>query len=146
MKNLILLIVLILFSCSKSEESSENEKNISIIGKWYYIADIVNDIRYPYIPGNHDGNEDCTIIDDYVEFDNNGNYNRYFFEYCTLQLNDDAGYTVDKNNIKLFLKSNNENFAEGKIKLLNEDKLTLEFNVDYDEDDIIDHVILEFER
>ena len=140
---LFLFILLMLFSCSDSEDtnkeaSTKSEIEISkLVGKWYYDYYTINGERFEL--DEKAGNDNCPSLQKfYIEFTDDGSFIQFFVQHCNPD-SETSEYTIDKN--RIFLSSDGNVYSTITITKLNENELVFEAEEDSMDDDGIDEYI-----
>ena len=145
MNRITLLIILCLLfsstSCNKDDDAANNtSNNVTVtkellLGKWFFIDNVVNGITYPY------DHEDCEK--DYVEFKDNG---------TTWQVDIDnlgSNCVPDFQQIGVYSIREGTLFMDGRainIIELSSNKFSIKVEEHYDNDEILDTVVSNFDR
>lgn len=126
----LILMSAFLFSCSSDDD---NSNPTSIVGKWANIDTVVDGTSIPY-----DDHEACGK--DYVEFQSDNTYVNIDVLDCEEITDLSGNYSINGN----FITIDGET---AEITQLTESRLSMKiWDEDFDDDDELDEVILNFER
>ncbi len=132
----ILCLIFSITSCNTDDDNSDNNNYMVteelLIGKWFFVDVVVNGDIIPY-----DDHEDCGK--DYIEFKENGTLWQMDIWGCEEDFEPIGEYSVLEGN--LYINEEEINVIE-----LNSNKFSIKGEGYYDNDEILDEIISNFDR
>jgi hypothetical protein len=135
-KTSLLLISIIMLSCSKDEEQPIQIVEQNIYGKWYYKEVVVNNATIPY-----DDHETCGK--DYIEFYDQNKIKSIDVWSCQEDVEWIGTFTKSNNNLTI---SNGSESRTVEIIELNTNSLIYQYDYDDDIDGTNEHYVEKFTR